>query len=162
MRVPDGFSFEQEVSRFLAARRTASLATVGGAVDAHEEPHAANVQYVHGEDFRLYWVSSPGSEHSADLERNPRAALTVYGGGDERMEDIHGVQMRGSVATVAEKPSAAWQRVWGLYVAKFSFVADNAQLCLAIEQQRFYCFTPTWMRWIDNRRGFGWKAEKSI
>lgn len=154
----DGLAFAQQVSVFLASCRTASLATVGRG----GQPCGANVQYVHDDDFVMYWVSSPTSQHSENLTADPRAAVTVYAH-DDRAESIHGLQLRGSVAAVrAERNDAEWNRVWELYTEKFAFVASNPQLRAAVEQQRFYAFTPTWLRWIDNREAFGFKVEKSL
>ncbi len=162
MTLPDRLAFDQEVSLFLATCRTAAIATV----DDDGAPHAANVQYAHDEDFRLYWVSSPGSVHSENVTRNARAAVTVYAH-DDRAENIHGLQLRGTVSTVTDErdgdaPHPDWQRVWELYTAKFAFVASSPQLKAAVERQRFYCFTPAWLRWIDNRVHFGFKVEKAL
>ncbi len=157
MSVPDRLAFDQEVSLFLATCRTASLATVGG----DGQPHAANVQYAHDADFRLYWVSSPGSDHSRDLEGDGRAAVTVYAH-DDRPDNIHGLQLRGIVSTVDAGDEAEWNRVWELYTTKFAFVASNPQLKAAVEAQAFFALKPTWLRWIDNRVSFGFKVERSI
>jgi uncharacterized protein YhbP (UPF0306 family) len=155
MGSPSTIDLEREVALFLATCRTASLATV----DEHGRPHAANVQYCQDGGLRLYWVSDPGSAHSRHLDRSPRAAVTVYAH-DDRVSEIHGVQAHGLVEVV-EDP-AQWNEVFELFTAKFTFAAAMPQLRERIEQQRFYRFTPTWLRWIDNRRGFGFKVEKSL
>ncbi|NJL30135.1 MAG: hypothetical protein HC898_00075 [Phycisphaerales bacterium] len=31
--------------------------------------------------------------------------------------------------------------------------------CKAVESQSFFCITPMWVRWLDNRKGFGFKVE---
>jgi uncharacterized protein YhbP (UPF0306 family) len=148
---------EQEIAVFLATCRTASLATV----DPDGRPHAANVQYVSDDGWNLYWVSSPGSDHSRHLAERDRAAVTVYAH-DDRPERIHGVQMHGHVDQVIAHGQDAWNRVWERYVAKFQFIQSMPQLRDAAERQKFYRFAPTWLRWIDNRKGFGWKVEKDL
>ncbi|MEM1446947.1 MAG: pyridoxamine 5'-phosphate oxidase family protein [Planctomycetota bacterium] len=155
MTTPDRLAFDQEVSLFLATCRTATLATV----DTDGGPCAANVQYVHDTDFRLFWVSSPESMHSVNLQHEPRVAITVYAH-DDRAENIHGLQMRG-VAGVVEAGEPT-QSAFDLYTDKFAFIAANPQLRAAVEKQRFYEFTPTWLRWIDNRVRFGHKVEISL
>ena len=145
-------AFDQEVSLFLATCRTASVATS----DAALGPHAANVQFVSDEAWRLYWVSSPDARHSRDVVADPRAAVTIYAH-DDRPDQIRGLQLHGQVRVITD--DAAWQRVWDLYTARFTFIKDNPVLTQAVRSQRFYVFTPTWLRWIDNRRGFGWKVE---
>ncbi|MEM7576896.1 MAG: pyridoxamine 5'-phosphate oxidase family protein [Planctomycetota bacterium] len=155
MTTPDRLAFDQEVSLFLATCRTATLATV----DAQGAPCAANVQYASDADFRLLWVSSPNSVHSENLQSEPRVALTAYAH-DDRAENIHGLQMRG-VASALE-PRDAPPQAFEQYTAKFAFLASNPQLRAAVEKQRFYAFTPTWLRWIDNRVRFGHKVEMTL
>lgn len=166
---PDEFSFDQEVDLFLGTCRTASLSTVDSGGLSREisgggsggQPHAANVQYAHDASWCLYWISSPDSAHSQHLTVNPRGAVTVYAHQDVP-ELIHGLQMHGQIDLVVEHGQAEWHRVWELYTAKYEFVRSVPQLRKAAEKQNFYCFRPTWVRWIDNRKGFGWKIEKDL
>ena len=151
-----GFVFEREVGLFLATSRTATVGTVSG----DGVPHAANVQYVSDEAFRLLWVSSPSSRHSRDLAANPRVAVTVYGH-DDRASNIHGVQMHGAAEGI-EGGGDEWHAAFEAYTAKFTFAASVPQFRSAIEKQAFYRFTPAWVRWLDNRRGFGWTGEKAL
>ncbi|MEM1212452.1 MAG: pyridoxamine 5'-phosphate oxidase family protein [Planctomycetota bacterium] len=157
-----GFVFDQEVGVFLATCRTAALGTCGEDGEGGV-PHVANVQYAAAPDsggFGLLWVSKPEALHSAQLTANPRVALAVYAHIDDAA-NIHGVQMRGT-AEVIPAGGAAWHAAWEAYTAKFSFVASGPQYREAVEAQAFYRFTPEWVRWIDNRRGFGWKVEKTL
>ena len=146
-------AFDQQIAAFLAVCKTASLATV----DEAGTPCAANVQYVSDEAWRLYWVSKPESVHSRNLDAIPQAAVTIYAHMDTP-ENIHGVQMRGTVTEVAEADAA---KVLRRYETKYPFVADPP-FRDAIKKQSFYCFTPTWLRWIDNREHFGFKVEKHL
>lgn len=151
----DHFTFDQEIGLFLATCRTACLATTSESI----EPCAANVQYVQDDAMRLHWVSSEDSDHSRNLAAKPLAAVTIYGH-DDRAMNIHGLQMRGTVERIDDE--SQWNMVWELYTAKFAFVAAMPQFREMVEKQKFYRFTPVWLRWIDNRRGFGWKVEKTI
>lgn len=155
MTLPDRLAFNQEVALFLATCRTASLATV----DADGAPANANVQYATDDALNVYWVSSPSSQHSVNLERERRVALTVYAH-DDRAENIHGLQVRAEAEAI--EPGEPTQRAFDLYTAKFAFIAANPQLRAAVEKQRFYVARPTWLRWIDNRVGFGHKVEMSV
>lgn len=147
---------DRDIELFLATCRTASLATV----DASGQPHAANVQYAIAEGLDLLWVSSPSSAHSQHLSEQPRAAMTVYAHQDDAA-NIHGVQMHGQVVAItADTPQ--WNQAWDRYTQKFAFVASHPQFADAVRAQSFYRFTPTWLRWIDNRRGFGWKHEVKL
>lgn len=146
-------SIDRDIEACLACCKTASLATA----DALGRPFAANIQYAHDAAYRLYWVSSEAAQHSENLENRADAAITIYAHLDSP-ELIHGLQLHGQVAPLDR---AAAEDTLPLYTAKYPFVADPP-FSEAVSRQRFYCFTPTWLRWIDNRRGFGWKIEKTF
>lgn len=146
-------SLEQEVSAFLAVCRTATLATVG----ADGAPHAACVQFAADARWRLAWVSATGSEHSQHLADEPRCAMTVYAH-DDRPDRIHGLQLHGTATAVEVDERAA---ALDLYRVKYPFVADEPYAS-AIDRQGVYRFTPTWLRWLDNRRGFRFKVEQTL
>jgi len=147
------------VRDFLDAARTGSLATA----DQAGKPHGANVQMVRaaGASLDLFWVSSPDSQHSKHLARQPAAALTVYAH-DDTAANIHGLQMHGRAAAVPEEE--AWDVCWDLYTRKYPVVTTMPQVREMVEagRQQFYRFSPSWLRWIDNRRGFGWKVESRV
>lgn len=147
------FDQAEQVAAFLATCKTASLATV----DAHGHPCAANIQYVHDEHWRLYWVSSISSAHSVNIEHRPDVALTVYAHQDDPKE-IHGLQLRGTAKVLSNEHL---DEVHALYAAKYPFVT-GPPYDEAMKMQLFYCLTPTWLRWIDNRKGFGWKIETAL
>lgn len=146
-------SVDQQIETFLALCKTASLATI----DPHRKPCAANIQYVHDNHWRLYWVSSISSAHSVNIEHKHDAAVTIYAHQDQP-EMIHGLQMRGVAKVLG---SDRLEEVRKLYAAKYPFIT-GPPYDKAMKMQLFYSFTPTWLRWIDNRRGFGWKMEKSV
>lgn len=144
---------DQQIAAFLAVCKTASLATV----DADGLAYAANIQYASDDAWRLYWVSSAASVHSRNLQARPRSAITIYAHQD-LPEDIHGLQMRGNAEVLdAHEADAAYQR----YAGKYPFIT-GPPYDQAVKMQLFYRFTPDWLRWIDNRRGFGWKVEKTF
>jgi len=147
------FSKDQQIAAFLAVCRTASLATV----DHHGAPYAANIQYVSDDAWRLYWVSSASAKHSQNLDADPRAAVTIYAHQDSP-ELIHGLQMRGRAEVL--DPSKVDQALT-LYAQKYPFVS-GPPYDAAMRMQLFYRFTPAWLRWIDNREGFGRKFEKTL
>ena len=146
-------SIDQQIETFLAVCKTASLATV----DSHGNPCAANIQYVHDNHWRLYWVSSMSSAHSVNIEHKHETAVTIYAHQDEP-EMIHGLQMRGVARMLdIDQLEEAHKR----YASKYPFVT-GPPYDKAMKLQLFYRFTPTWLRWIDNRKGFGWKIEKTV
>ncbi|MEE9404053.1 MAG: pyridoxamine 5'-phosphate oxidase family protein [Algisphaera sp.] len=148
--------FALEIQAFLGLHRTASLATVDGL----GVPHAANIQYAHEDHGTLWWVSSPQSQHSQNLAANPQAAITVYAP-NQVPEAIHGVQCRGRLATVLAPGDSQYAAALKHYLATFAF-AGHPPFEAALAKQSLYCFKPSWLRWIDNRRGFGWNVEKTL
>ena len=102
-------------------------------------------------------VSSETSTHSRHLRVRPDTAVTVHAAVDDPRL-IHGLQMHGRAAAV---PVADRDVVQNLYIERFPFAADPPYRD-ALDRQRFYRFTPTWLRWIDNRRGFGFAVEENI
>ncbi len=144
-----------EARRLLADFRTASLATAG----ADGLPHAANVQFVADESLNLYFVSSAESLHARHIAVRPQVALTIYDHGDTDPAMIRGLQIHGLCRQV---PQDQRPMVWRFYVRRFTFVESSPALRAAVEAQPFFKITPTWMRLIDNRRGFGFKIERSF
>jgi uncharacterized protein YhbP (UPF0306 family) len=126
-----------------------TLATSGEA----REPHAAAVYFVADDSLGLYFFSASSSQHSLDLERDPRAAVSIYLE-SRSWQEIRGLQMRGEVHQV--EPGAAWERAWHLYLSKFPFVSE---MKAEIARTRLYVFQPDWIRLIDNGQGFGFKQE---
>ncbi|MEM9296466.1 MAG: pyridoxamine 5'-phosphate oxidase family protein [Planctomycetota bacterium] len=144
----------QEVGAFLAVCRTAALSTVG----ADGSPYAANVQFVADAGWRLWWLSSPGSRHSQDVAARPEVSACVYGH-DDRAVQIHGVQMTGRADEVA-MGSAEGAAALARYRAKLDdAVSAVSDFDAVLARMRLYRLTPGWVRWIDNRKGFGWKVE---
>jgi flavin prenyltransferase len=129
-----------------------TLATSG--VDG--TPHAAAVYFAADEAARLYFFSEPGSQHAADLEHTPAAAITIQPQA-ATYQEIRGLQGRGRVSRV--EPGEEWERAFGLYRTKFPFVAGMRE---TVAKNTLYVFTPAWLRLLDNRRGFGYKEEKTL
>ncbi len=150
----DPFDFDSEIPRFLADCRTASLATVS----PEGRPHAANVQYAHDERLRLYFVSSAESAHGRHIGDGVEVAATIYAHNDQP-EQIRGLQIHGRCRPVSIESEN--NRIWELYVGKFAF-AQTYPMRQALQMQTFFELTPRWIRWIDNRRGFGWKTEREL
>jgi len=131
---------------------TLTLATCG----ADGAPHAAPVYFAADEELRLYFFSDPVSQHSLDLEHDPRAAVAIYPE-CHGWQEIRGLQLRGEVRRVS--PGAEWEAAWALYAARFPFVEELKE---AVARTALYVFVPHWARLVDNRRGFGFKQEWSL
>ncbi len=143
----------KEIDLFLALCKTASLATS----DQEGKPFAANVQIAHAGDLRLMFLSESHTQHAKNLALHADAAMTIYGH-DDRPDQIHGLQLRGRCERIENDTRAGLLEI---YFAKYPFAAE-AVFSAIIQKQGVFLFSPTWFRWIDNRRGFGWKFEKSL
>jgi uncharacterized protein YhbP (UPF0306 family) len=117
------------------------------------EPHAAAVYFVSDDQINLYFFSNAVSQHSLDIDYDPRAAVVVNGE-DAGWQEIYGLQMRGVIKVVQSEIKS--QGGWELYRRKFPFVTGLQKIIL---ENQMYVFIPFWIRLIDNRRGFGFKQE---
>jgi uncharacterized protein YhbP (UPF0306 family) len=140
------------IESLLRAESTLALATVG----EDGLPSIAPLFYLLDESLILYWLSSPNSQHSRNLLREPRAAATVYRS-VENWKEICGVQMRGRVAVVGDK--ARRKALIDRYCQRFHL---GTILHLAIRQSTLYAFAPESFHAIDNSQRFGWNFELSI
>lgn len=128
---------------------TMSLATC----NQDGEPHAAPVYFAADRELRFYFFSEPESRHGQDLAHNPRAAAAIY----PEVSDwraIHGLQMHGEARCL--QPGAEWEHAWQVYRAKFPFVEALKEV---LARNSLYVLRPSWLRLVDNRRGFGFKQE---
>lgn len=135
------------IAAFLAAHNTMALATAGAV------PHVAPLFYVPGEGLRLFWFSSARSAHSRALKSDPQAAVTVFADTAD-WRHIRGVQMRGRAMPVRSRRvrgemARAYRERFGLSRA-FDLVMARSTL---------FCFEPTWARYVDNTRRFGYRFE---
>lgn len=144
--------FEDTTVQALLQTAALTLATVG----AGGRPHAAPVYFAPDERLRLYFFSSPDSQHSLDLRDDPRAAAALYPATDT-WQDIRGLQLRGEVRAVPSGPE--WEAAWAHYAGKFPFVRELEE---AVLQTQMYVFIPEWVRLVDNRQGFGFKREWAL
>lgn len=105
--------------------------------------------------FHLYFFSEPDSRQSHDIAFTGWAAGAVYPDTQDWSE-ILGLQIRGKVRQVSKE--LEWEAAFQGYQQKFPFFRTLKE---KIAKNALYCFTPTWMRMLDNRRGFGFKQEWS-
>jgi uncharacterized protein YhbP (UPF0306 family) len=129
---------------------TCSLATI----DNNGAPHAANVNFAFDSTADVYFLSAPHSQHIQHIATNPTVAATAYAP-FARASEIRGVQLHGTVQPV-DNATLPIEQLWQLLTERFPDIADMEARA---RSQQFYRLRPTWVRLIDNRNGFGWKAE---
>jgi uncharacterized protein len=151
------------VQEFLRGHNTMTLATTGPG----DEPQAAAVFYAADDAFGLYFVSDPTSRHSQNLRREPRAAATIQADG-QAWQEIQGLQIEGTAHLVTGLRETA--RAARTFAGRFDFLKGfldegtangPAELRGPLASSCFYVLRPTWIRLIDNTRGFGHKEELS-
>jgi uncharacterized protein YhbP (UPF0306 family) len=140
------------IAAFLKSQNTLALSTIAG----DGAPRVTPLFYLLEDDLRMYWFSSASSEHSCILRSNPAAAVTVYRPA-ERWREIRGVQMRGAATAIRDR--ARRRSIAEAYAQRFRL---GEFLRAGIARSSLYVFQPSWIRYIDNSRRFGYRFEVSI
>lgn len=117
------------------------------------EPHAAAVYFAADDELKFFFFSDSESQHGRDLAIRPKCAVAIYPECQD-WQDIRGLQLRGEARPI--QPGPDWEHAWLVYAEKFPFVAGMKEV---VARNQFYVFIPTWVRLVDNRRGFGFKQE---
>ena len=115
-------------------------------------PRATPVYFAAEENLRLIFLSDPDSAHSRNLSSAPQSSVAIYPE-EPDWRRLRGVQMTGRAAAI-DGPEAELAR--RAYARRFPFVGELAR---ALDASRTYAFLPSWVRLIDNRRGFGFQQE---
>lgn len=136
------------VRNLLAETNTLTLATL----DEDGRPHAAPLFFAADERPHLFFLSEAASRHARNVAREPIAAAGLYPEVGDWAE-IRGLQIRGRVSLVRGRER---ERAMGLYAGRFPFVAELGD---AVQLSEMYRLEPSWIRLIDNRRGFAFKQE---
>jgi hypothetical protein len=138
---------------YLQRHSVMSLATFGPA-----GVWAAAVFYVN-DSFTLYFLSTPTSRHSRNLEAAGRVAATIQ----EQYTDwreIMGIQLEGEAVRIAGPEQAAAALRYG---EKFPILANLAaaprEIVRALERVAWYRIRPTRLYLIDNSQGLGHRDE---
>lgn len=142
------------IQQFLTAHTTLTLATL--AEDGR--PQAAALFFAAMEDLSLIFISESRVRHSQNVTRDSRVAATIYADGQE-WQSIRGIQLEGSCTLLLDESAAEARAV---YLAKYPFIAENKMLLAMLERVSFYKIRPTWIRFIDNSQGFGYKEELQL
>lgn len=137
---------------YIESHNTLTLATAQDGI-----PWATSLFYAN-DDFTLYFLSEPGTRHAQYLAANARVAATIYE--DYRnWREIRGIQLEGTCEVIRDPVGSA--RALLVYAKKYPFVGDflraPQELGQALSKAKWYRIKPTWVRLIDNTRGFGWK-----
>ena len=143
--------FAGAVARMMRDVSVMTLATSGP-----DGPWAADV-YFAADGWNLIFLSSPRSRHCRDISALPMCAVTIHPQPPGSWRDITGLQLTGT-ARPAEGPKEL-AHVLRRYVSKFPFandlVSSPGTAASLATSARPHIFVPTWIRLVDNTRGFG-------
>ena len=137
-----------DLRRLLGETPAMSLSTT----DPDGTPRTTPLYVAPDDRLRLLFLSDGSTRHAANLSRSPDAAAALYPSVDD-WRAIRGLQMKGRVECLGP---AAQAGEFGVYLKRFPFAAEIAARAPG---SLLYRFDPTWIRMIDNRRGFGDQRE---
>jgi uncharacterized protein YhbP (UPF0306 family) len=155
---------QASLREFLEQHDTMTLATIG----PDREPRAAAVFYAVREELVLYFLSNPASRHSENLARDSRVAATIQRDG-QPWQEIRGLQIEGTAQLVTDEREIG--QAARVFAARFAFLqgllADSEshgppELQGPLQNSRFFVLRPSWIRLIDNTKGFGHKEEMTL
>jgi uncharacterized protein YhbP (UPF0306 family) len=139
----------EAIAALLREESTLALATA----DEHGVAGVAPLFYIADEQLALYWLSSPESLHSRNLQRNPLASAAIFRPTAD-WRQICGVQMRGPVEAIIDPERR--KALVRIYWERFQL---SALLRPAVGRSTVYALRPQWFRFIDNTRHFGYQFE---
>ncbi|HXZ21164.1 MAG TPA: pyridoxamine 5'-phosphate oxidase family protein [Pseudolabrys sp.] len=148
---------DRQIGDFLAAHHVMSLATVNS-----KGPHATNLFYA-CDGLALIWVSEPDTQHSRDIEADPRAAATVAPDYSD-FAAIRGVQIVGEACRIvgADDRMRYLAQLEARYLFLRQLAAGPSKLRQAYARTAVYRLQPIRIVLIDNTKGFGHKETLDI
>jgi uncharacterized protein YhbP (UPF0306 family) len=150
-------SLSHRIESFLAAHHVLSLATFGSS-----GPHATSLFYA-CDGLAPVWVSETETQHSREIEADPRVAATVAQGCSD-FAAIRGVQIAGVARRIVT--ADARMRHLAQLATRFPFLEQmataSAELRQAYSRAAVYRLQPARIVLIDNSKGFGHKETLEI
>ena len=147
----------RQIGSFLAAHHVMSLATSGSS-----GPQATSLFYA-CDGLALIWVSEPDTQHSREIEADPRVAATVAPDYSD-FAAIRGVKIVGTACRIVAADER--MRHVALLEARYPFLAELAtgplKLRQAYARTAVYRLQPARIILIDNTKGFGHKETLEI
>lgn len=147
----------QRVGVFLATHHVMSLATFSSS-----GPHATSLFYA-CDGLALVWVSELDTQHSRELEADPRVAATVAPDYSD-FTVIRGVQIAGAARRIvaADERTQHLAQLEARYPFLRQLAAQPLNLRQAYARTAVYRLQPARIVLIDNTKGFGHKETLEI
>ena len=148
---------DRQIGAFLAAHHVMSLATLGA-----DGPHATNLFYA-CDGLAPVWVSEPDSQHSREIEADPRVAATVAPDYSD-FALIRGLQITGAARRIVatDERMRHLAQLEGRYPFLRQLAAGPSKLRDAYARTAVYRLQPARIVLIDNTKGFGHKETLEI
>jgi uncharacterized protein YhbP (UPF0306 family) len=122
-------------------------------------PGACAVWFAIQADLTLYFLSATSTRHGSALAAGGQVAITVQKD-EQNWRTIQGIQGQGFCRPVTVEHRA---NAWKTYSERYPFVIQPfGSIATALTTVAMWSVTPTWLRLIDNTKGFGHKEELSI
>ena len=142
----------ERLLKFLREHQVLTLAVM----EADGSPYAAALFYAVDEELRFHVVTDPATRHGKAMLANPSVAGTIQLD-RQQWHEIRGVQFRGLCRQLGSEERV---RAWEVYRTRFVFLQQpDMTLTRELANTAMWRITPTWIRLIDNRLGFGHKEE---
>lgn len=150
-------NLSQEIQSFLEMHHVMSLATYGAA-----GAHATNLFYA-CDGLALVWVSEPDTQHSREIEADPRVAATVAPDYSD-FATIRGLQIVGTARRIlaADERMRHVAHLEARYPFLRQLAAGPLKLRQALARTAVYRLQPARIVLIDNTKGFGHKETLEI
>lgn len=137
-------NIKNEVLNYLKNHLYGNLASINSSDP--KQPHATTIAYVN-DGLNLYFTTSVKTQKFANLENNPRVAMTIDTDEPDWMK-LTGLQIEGAIEIVKEQQIPS---VFGIYAEKFPIIKGFPPN----PEYRFLKITPKKIWLIDYTKGFG-------
>jgi hypothetical protein len=147
----DADKLRSEIAEFLARHTALTLAYADGG-----EVAACGLWFASDEALNCYFLSSANTRHGRALAKGGQVSFAIHKD-EQDWRVIQGVQGRGWCAPLSD---AQAQSAWQVYARRFPFVLQQfPDIESALKAALLWRITPSWLRLIDNAKGFGHKQE---
>jgi len=127
------------------------------ATSRDNSPFVASLFYAN-DGFTVYFLSSPKSEHSINLSRNPSVAITINKDYSE-WRKIKGLQIKGKAYKVSQQELPTAMKIYSEKHPFVKFIFGEGNFLPKIDDVQFFKVIPETIRLINNEVAFGYKVE---
>ncbi|OGM05245.1 hypothetical protein A2715_04805 [Candidatus Woesebacteria bacterium RIFCSPHIGHO2_01_FULL_39_32] len=135
---------KEKLEKFLNANNLMTLAT------ANPKPWVATVYYAFDKGFNLYFVSSPNSKHSHDIEKNKNVAIAIYDSHTKNSESKTGLQLQGVASRIKGwDMTTKMLKIWHKSAPGMEDIVNIKNMKAKVISSRVYKITPTIIKFFN-------------